>query len=31
MDYQWINLFLLINGIVSLIYGLDKWKASHHR
>lgn len=31
MDYQWIILYLLINGIVFLIYGLDKWKASHHR
>ena len=29
MDYQWIILYLLINGIVFLIYGLDKWKASH--
>ena len=24
MDYQWIILYLLINGIVFLIYGLDK-------
>ena len=31
MDYQWIILYLLINGIVFLIYGLDKWKASHYR
>ena len=25
MDYQWIILYLLINGIVFVIYGIDKY------
>lgn len=31
MDYRWIILYLLINVIVFVIYGIDKWKATHHR
>ena len=31
MDYRLIILYLLINGIVFVIYGIDKWKATNHR